>query len=506
MLFDRTFHPDEANQAFTTGRLLETGSYTYQPQDHHGPTLYYAAAVLQRSAGNASTATLDGTLLRCTPLVFAVLALILGAAALKRITGRLMPGAILAALLGTAPMFAFFATDFIQETLLVCFLMMMFWAGAGYLRPGSKWKTGTWALMFGTASGLAFATKETCLLSFAATAIAATPFLARRGAIAKIRERVCVRDAIMVAGGFLLTAVILYSDFGRNFQGVYNAFVAAPLSYLHRGVGDASTSTGANWHVHPWWWYASLLFGGKSIYSLAAIALAALAAVCALVRGAGRATRFVLLYAVALFAIHSILPYKTPWCMLPVVSALALAAALGIADIMGRKRHLFILAALSAIIVCSIQLTACVRMGRNPDATDIPYNYAAASPEAKELAATVNAAMVSASNHEPQTTNHEPRTTSHEPPFIAVALPAADTWPFPWYNRPWEPNTGYWTSFDDLKRLAETGIKPTVVIVPMEEGHLVQPLFPHLKHTRRFYMRPRIPERNVRGVRVRVFW
>ena len=78
MLFDRTFHPDEANQAFTTGRLLETGQYAYQPQDHHGPTLYYAAAALQKAAGHGDTASLDGTLLRCTPLVFAVLALVFG--------------------------------------------------------------------------------------------------------------------------------------------------------------------------------------------------------------------------------------------------------------------------------------------------------------------------------------------------------------------------------------------------------------------------------------------
>ena len=53
-------------------------------------------------------------------------------------------------------------------------------------------------------------------------------------------------------------------------------------------------------------------------------------------------------------------------------------------------------------------------------------------------------------------------------------------------------------SFDDLRKLAEGGVKPTVVIVPMTEGHLVQPLFPHLKNTKRFFMRP--------GVRVRVFW
>ena len=82
--------------------------------------------------------------------------------------------------------------------------------------------------------------------------------------------------------------------------------------------------------------------------------------------------------------------------------------------------------------------------------------------------------------------------------FAAVALPPEDTWPFPWYNRALEPQTGYWTNFEALRTLAKSDVKPTVVIVPMEEGHLVQPLFPHLKNTKRFYMRP--------GVRVRVFW
>ena len=97
MIFDRTFHPDEANQAFTVGKLLETGQYVYRPEDHHGPTLYYAAAALQKAYGHDSTATLDGTLLRCTPLLFAVLTLVFGFLALRKLlsfngsAGRLAP-------------------------------------------------------------------------------------------------------------------------------------------------------------------------------------------------------------------------------------------------------------------------------------------------------------------------------------------------------------------------------------------------------------------------------
>ena len=132
MLADRTFHPDEANQALTTGKLLETGAYAYQPNDHHGPTLYYAGAALQKAAGHADTATLDGSLLRCTPLLFAFLALVFGALAVRKILAgakfRAAYALSFALLLCTAPAFAFFSTFYIQEMLLACFLAMAFWA------------------------------------------------------------------------------------------------------------------------------------------------------------------------------------------------------------------------------------------------------------------------------------------------------------------------------------------------------------------------------------------
>ena len=520
MLYDRTFHPDEANQAFTTGRLLETSRYTYQPQDHHGPTLYYAAAALQKATGHNDTASLDGTLLRSTPLVFAVLGLVFGIAALKRLTRSFISGLVFALLLGTAPFFAFFATDFIQEMLLACFLLMMFWSGVGYLNPGAKWKTGTWALFFGTGAGLAFATKETCLISFAAAALAATPFLVKRLTLEKVRAR--ARDGVLAVFGFLIVACILYSDFGRDFHGVYNAFIAAPLSYLGRAAGDATASTGANWHVHPWWQYFQWLFAGH----LSLANFICLGLIFGMVGRAPRARRtflFTTIYALLLLAFYSAIPYKTPWCALQILVPLLLAAFLGCINFCEALRSIALkrnpefppnaipvlsytpLLCLSAMLLYG-NASNLAQMWRNPDSTDIPCNYAAASPEVKELAATVASAMASATNHEPPTTNHEPRTTNREPPFIAVALPDADIWPFPWYNRPYERQTGYWASVDDLKALAAAGVKPTVVIVPMEEGHLVQPIFPHLKHTKRFYMRPRIPERKVRGVRVRVFW
>ena len=566
MIFDRTFHPDEANQAFTVGKLLETGQYVYRPEDHHGPTLYYAAAALQKAYGHDSTATLDGTLLRCTPLLFAILTLVFGFLALRKLIafsalGSKTPKALktLAApcfvvLLGTSPIFVFFATDFIQEMLLACFTLMMFWAGVGYVCPGGKWKPGTWALLFGIAAGLAFATKETSVLTFAAAGLSSLTLKVLNSTKApgdpnalKVPNS---RGIALAAMGFLLTSILFCSSFCSNWQGVYNAFVAAPLSYLHRAAGSAA-SAGAAWHVHPWWKYLYWLFADDReslpFFVLCGILFAILfrfiglklrpeplTLTHALMHAPRtRAFLFMTLYALFLFAFYSLIPYKTPWCALQLHTPLSLAAMLGFtvsSDIYASANLSFVPPAwwplswkaqgiwwqghprlIKAISILPLTVAAtilfatnchqCIYMNKNPDSREIRFNYAAASPEVKELAATVATAMkATAQGGSIPRSDNNSRSGGLQSasPFIAVALPPEDTWPFPWYNRALESQTGYWTDFEALRILAKSDAKPSVVIVPMEQGHLVQPLFPYLKKTKRFYMRP--------GVRVRVFW
>ena len=655
MLLDRTFHPDEANQAETTGRLLETGRYDYRPDDHHGPTLYYAAAAIQKASGHNTFATMDGSLLRCTPLLFAVLSLVFGFLAIRKLLkpvsgffAWLVPG-LFVILLGSAPIFAFFATDFIQEMLLACFTLMMFWAGIGYLHArDTKLKPGTWAIFFGAATALAFATKETCVLAFAAAILAFIPFLVKRLKADALRTR--MRDVVLGGFGFIIIACILYSDFGRDFHGVYNAFIAAPRSYLGRAAGSAS-SAGAADHVHPWWQYFQWLFadeyGVLAFFILCGICFGLFARFVWMTRHPEVRTRvngslprtflFTLCYSLLLLAFYSLIPYKTPWCALQMHVGLLLSALLGFTAashvfslcLQGHPRLLEALGALPVAIASFMLILSngsqLLRMNRDPDSKEIPYNYASASPEVKQLAAAVADAMESGTNGEQMSSNNDSR-------FAAVVLPASDTWPFPWYNRPYTRQTGYWTSFDDFKRdrrylsdngyrptalivskaeierlqekeglprpveslfpylecrgvfhmrsgvpvvlyaadmqespevqqlcatvsaaidaaskheprtvmpfiasdvwipsmqngpyarricwtsieglrlLAADGVNPAVVIVPMEQGHLVQPLFPHLKHTKRFYIRPGTPGREGKmrgGVRVRVFW
>ncbi len=65
----RPMHADEANQAVKLGALLETGEYRFDPQDHHGPTLYYFALVPAWLSGERSLAALTETAVRATPVI-----------------------------------------------------------------------------------------------------------------------------------------------------------------------------------------------------------------------------------------------------------------------------------------------------------------------------------------------------------------------------------------------------------------------------------------------------
>lgn len=522
MLLDRTFHPDEANQAFATGRLLETGTFRYDPTDYHGPTLHYAAAAIQKVAGRDSTATLDATLLRATPLVFAVITILLGFSAVRRITRSAVFGLAFAALLATAPMFVFFATDFIHEMPLACFTIMMFWAAAGYFAPEpsdrKQSRPGRCALLFGIAAGLAFATKETCALSFAAAAIAAVPFmplLCRRRATSAAGGLGVSSHAVLALSGFLLTSALLYSSFTADWRGVYDAFVSAPLSYVHRAAGAASSS-GAAAHVHPWWQYLKWVFCGdvvrdgvmhwtfrfSEIGALVQIHLLQLpmAVACLVLRKRPASSvwngyLYVSAYTAVLLALYSAIPYKTPWCSLQILLGVFLSLSLGyalIADVLsraypntnaGRISVILLPLCFSASIILGDHLPGISKMAAAPDSKDIPYNYAAASPQVKDMAASISDAILCQTN---------------DAPFVAVAVPKEDTWPLPFYLRSVGGRVGYWTRFEELEALAETGGRPSVVVVPAEDGHLVQPLFPYLRHTKRFEMRPR--------VRIRVFW
>src|SRR5688572_8732736 len=159
-------HADEANQAVKLGELLETGRYAFDPRDHHGPTLYYAAVPIAKLRGESILAQLNETTIRLVPAFFGtasvlllyVLALPLGS----------WSALAAAAFLAVSPPSVYYSRYFIQETLLVTFTL------AALVCAARGWRTHQlrWAALLGVSIGLMQATKASAPLFLAAALVA----------------------------------------------------------------------------------------------------------------------------------------------------------------------------------------------------------------------------------------------------------------------------------------------------------------------------------------------
>jgi len=127
---ERPMHNDEAVNGIKFGALWLHGDYKYDPNEHHGPTLYYATLLATGSAGSKDLADLTERRLRFLTVLFC-LGLIPLVFLLKDGLG---PTACVWAALFTAvsPSFVFYSRYYIHEMLLVFFTLLALVSGWRY--------------------------------------------------------------------------------------------------------------------------------------------------------------------------------------------------------------------------------------------------------------------------------------------------------------------------------------------------------------------------------------
>ncbi len=436
----RPVHGDEANQAYKTGRLLDTGRYVYDPHDHHGPTLYYFSLAPLAACGVHSMADIETWMLRAVPVVFSAATLLLFIP-----LGRALPpgaGLCAAILIAASPAFTFYSRYYIQESLLVFFTFAAILFGWRCSRRASAWN----ATGLAVSLALMHATKETAALAFAAMAFALAATLAwrfgPRAAFERARAHFVPRQAAIAIGVALVISVTLFSAFGTNLRGPLDS-VLTYASYVKR-------ADGAGMHDKPWYYYLARLWHahrgpGPRWSEAIVLVLGATGAAIALWRlprvplarpdrGDPWFLRFLALYTLALAALYSAVPYKTPWSLLSfyfgIVMLAGVAAARGIALAPGGWRRGAVVAAFGvAVAHLGIQTyrseTEYAADRRNP------WVYAHTSTNLVEL---VNRVDELAAFH-----------AGGRLLTIKVVQPDNDYWPLPWYFRRY-PNVGYWNS------------------------------------------------------------
>lgn len=440
----RPMHCDEANQAVRTGILLEKGVYQYDPHEHHGPTLYYCAIPVLWLGGAHTLGESTETIFRIVPLIFGS-GMLLMIVFMRRELGM---AATLWATLFTAIShgLVFYSRYYIQEPMLVFFGMAAILAGVRYLhRPGFFW-----AATFGVACGLMHATKETCILLFAAGSGA----LLLTCAMARFREGISLRDIFgrlrpahvaVALGAAAAVSITLFSSFFTHARGPLDSILTYS-TYIARADGTGSSGI----HDKPWHYYLQILCytyrsAGPRWSEGIIVALALFAVFTAFTKRAKHlhATaeqnvhfiRFLSIYAFLLLFLFSAIPYKTPWNLLVFLHTFAILAGVGAAALLRAGRWLPLKALIGALLLLGAgHLAHQTRMGITYYAADPrnPYVYAHTSTALMRLVRRVDEiAAIHPDGKRMQ---------------INIIRPDGDYWPLPWYLRRYE-RVGYWTQF-----------------------------------------------------------
>jgi uncharacterized protein (TIGR03663 family) len=432
-LYDLTLvplHHDEGVNGNFLVRLVREGAYQYDPENYHGPTLYYFASLipwtLKLLFGSSVRDTYGLTTfnIRLVTVLFG-----LGTIGLVfMLRRRLGTVATLAAglMLAVSPGAVYLSRYFIHESLFVFFTLGIVVAGVKLYDERNP----SYLIPAGASAALLFATKETAMISAGVLIIALALTLVymrfdrkvmwlsspRRG-----RETGGFGGFIEELGGttnlifplgmavvvFLALYLLFYSSFFTNSKGINDSLQTFAVW----------TKTGRQAHVHPALMYLTWLVRIEAPL----LFLGAIGAAIVVLKPRNSLALFCALWAFGLIAAYSLIPYKTPWLMLNFVAPLALIAGYTIQAIYemdnGQLRLVAVIF-LIAIGVATYQSIDLNFINYDNDNEKYVYVYAHTTREMLDLVNQV-----------------EQIAKENTGPTTGISIISPDYWPLPWYFR-----------------------------------------------------------------------
>lgn len=435
----RPMHCDEANQAYKTGILLEKGVYKYDPFEHHGPLLYYSTLpIFWISKVNKFSET-EEWMYRIVPLLFSLLIFLL-LLPMKDYYGYF--GFFCSFLyLSVSHIFFFYSRYYIHEMAFVFFsglFSMLLWE---YLISPSLIR----AMLCGVGASLAFATKETSIITIPSSMISCGVlcFFSKRGFTNKIefldlfRKRY-VYHTLGFTSGFLIVWVAFFSSFFTNWSGLLEFFKAYQF-YLFRASGQGSSGI----HDKPWWYYLQILtYFNKTVgptwSELHILIPGVIGIILILIKDillfTGKVSKLDLKYIFAThllisfgipFIVFCTIPYKTPWNMLYPMLGFIFFAGVGLNEIFKLRKSIFLkVVVLGYLVISILHLSYLTYQGNFIYYADVsnPYVYAHTSTSLVKMMERVYELSEIIKSH-------------NEEPIVVVIDPQHDYWPIPWYLR-----------------------------------------------------------------------
>ncbi len=447
----RPMHTDEAVNAYTTGELLAGQSFHYDPRDFHGPVLYMLGEPVMRLCGAKSFSELTETELRLTPVIVGSATVLLFGAGVEMFG---FTACLIAALMFVAaPLPVYYSRYFIHETLFVAVTLGLMVSGWRVLKGNSVWA----AAMAGLCAALLIGCKETASIHFFALGVAVAA-----GWWLKPREKWPTLKVVAVAlGVFVVVGILLFTWFGRNWQG---------LADLFRAIPHLAARAGGEGHEKAFAYYFHLLDPTFVFYLLAFVG--AYVGIRDALAGVRKTGVLLAVYALAVCLIYSAIPYKTPWLALNLWLPLALLCGLGVEGVWTRLKG----AGSRWIVGIAVGVLLAV-LGKQTKA--LAFDKAADEKNPLAYAHTVEDMLRLPPRLEKLVSEEK-----FNQPLIAVV--AADPWPLPWYLRKfqrvgfWQPGQDpgkadfYITSPEEAEKLGDKlkdrrpeffGVRPEVLVI-----------------------------------------
>jgi uncharacterized protein (TIGR03663 family) len=324
-------HHDEGVNGNFLVTLVREGKYTYNPENYHGPTLYFFSAIIPwiarffggKAFGDNYGLTTFNIRLITAAFGIATIWLVL---LLRKRLGTI--GALAAAgLIAISPGGVYLSRYFIHESLFVFFTLGIVVAALKYYDCGR----GVYLILASISAALMVATKETWVMNGPVLLIAlitTSVYCGLRNRIAGKQEEWSLSErckqtvdrlggpvplatvALVAFTVFILVNVLFYSSFFTNYpKGVSDALQALKL-WRHR----------THEHAHPFLQYFEWLRQIESPLLL----LGAVGSAIAVWRGDNRFALFAAQWAFGLLVAYSLVEYKTPWIALNFIVPLAI--------------------------------------------------------------------------------------------------------------------------------------------------------------------------------------
>lgn len=360
-------HFDEGINGWFADQMLANGYYHYDPTNYHGPLHFYAVFLSQSLFGRHLWALRLPAIIASLLCVFAILKF-------REFFGA--QTARLAALaMAVSPAYVFYGRYSIHESWQALFSILLLWGILGL------WKSGGRRYFFTavfSVTGLVL-TKETYLLHVGCFLLAGLVLwswqliVPSRPALPAARQQWSRDDVVLATGVSVLLIVFFYSgnflDFA-SLKGLYQTFAA----WFQTGV-QASGHEKTSCQVGPlnYYWVALM-----ARYEWPA--LAGLAACLRFMWGSDARLRYTAIMAAGVLLAYSIIPYKTPWCIISIIWPFYLILGALLVELAGRwKKKLLPWILISPLLAGSLVL--CWRLNFEKFADDRePYVYVQTYP------------------------------------------------------------------------------------------------------------------------------